>query len=58
MWLRSSLGAEVDWAATTRESRVDCRESCEHDVTVGRVVTLSTRGREAGELGGGVLEIE
>jgi len=53
VWLRSSLGAEVDQAATTRESRVDCRESREDDVTVGNVGTLSTRGREAGESGGG-----
>jgi len=53
MWLGSGLRVEVDHAAVARESRVDCRESCEHDVTVGRVVTLSARGRAAGESGGG-----
>jgi len=52
MWLGSGLGAEADRAAAARESRVDRRESREHDVTVGRVVTLLTRGREAGESGG------
>ena len=49
MWLGSGLGAEADCAAAARESRVDCRESHKHDVTVGRVVTLSARGRVMGE---------
>jgi len=48
----------VDRAATTRESRVDRRESREDDVAVGNVGTLSTRGRETGESGGGVVETE
>jgi len=56
MWLGSSLGAEADRAAAPRESRVDCREICEHDVTVGRIVTLLVRGGAMGESERGVLE--
>ena len=55
VWLRLSLRAEVDWAATTRESRVDRKESREHDVIVGKVGTLSSSGNTTGESGGGVL---
>jgi len=58
MWLGSGLGAEADHAAVARESRVDYRESHDHHVTVGRVVTFSARGRATGESGGGVLETE
>ena len=49
---------EADCAAAARESQVDRRDSREHDVTVGRVVTLSARGRATGESGGGVRETE